>query len=148
MVRSTSARGRRPRCGTLPAGKDLDRARETLGHLDEAGVHGPAIEAHRRTLQAGIAALEGRRGEAVIAYREATSMWRDLGLRFDLALCLLDLVTHAATSDRDRAPAADEARSILQDLGAQPFLDRLDAATGGEAPNVADPIEVGTAERA
>ena len=130
------------------ATRNLDRARETLGRLDAAGVHGPAIEAQRRTLQAGIAALEGRRGDSVLAYREAASMWRDLGLRFDLALCQLDLVTHTASTDRDRGPAADEARAILEELRAQPFLDRLDAATGSPALVVAAPAEVAAAERA
>ena len=74
-------------------------------------------------------------------------MWRDLGLRFDLALCQLEFVTHAASTDRDRAQAADEARAIFEELRAQPFLDRLDAATGSPAPLAAGPVEVATAER-
>ena len=126
--------------------RNLDRARETLARLDAAGVHGPALEAQRRTLQAGIAALEGRRGDAVLAYREAASMWRDLGLRFDLALCQLELVTHAASTDRDRAPAADEARTILEELRAQPYLDRLDRVADAAAPVNTEAIEV-AAER-
>jgi class 3 adenylate cyclase/tetratricopeptide (TPR) repeat protein len=105
---------------------DLDRVRTTLNRLDASGLHGPAIEAHRRTLQAGIAALEGRRGEAMHAYRDAANQWRSLGLRFDLGLTLLEMATHATASVRERQPAAEEARQIFVGLGAAPFVERID----------------------
>lgn len=122
------------------AARNVEQAQATLARLDAAGLHGPAIEAQRRTMQAGIAAVGGRRGDAALAFRDAAGMWRDLGLRFDLAICQLDLVTHAATTDRERAPAAEEARTIFTELGAVPFLARLDAVTSaGPAHTASEP---------
>ena len=61
-------------------------------HSNGRGVHGPAIEASRRTMRAAIAGMEGRTSEAGAGFREAARQWRDLGLLFDLALCHLDLL--------------------------------------------------------
>jgi class 3 adenylate cyclase/tetratricopeptide (TPR) repeat protein len=102
----------------------LDRAIHTL---EQTGIHGPAIEAGRRTMRAAHAGFEGRASEAGAAFRDASRQWRDLGLQFDLALCHLDLLaTLGATGPAARA-VADEARMILLELQAEPFLRRLEA---------------------
>ena len=107
---------------------DADAARADLAALDASGVHGPAVEADRRTIRAGIAALEGRPADALPLYREALRAWRELGLAWDEALCGLDMATLLDPADSEVRTAADAAREILVRLGAAPFIARLDAA--------------------
>ena len=94
--------------------------------LERAGVHGPAIEASRRTIRATIAGMEGRASEAGAGFREAARQWRDLGLQFDLALCHLDLLATIGSGASGARAAADEARLILMELQAEPFLKLLE----------------------
>ena len=44
---------------------DAAGAADDLAALDGSGVHGPAVDADRKTIRAGIAALEGRPAEAI-----------------------------------------------------------------------------------
>ena len=60
--------------------EDAAGAADSLAALDGSGFHGPAIEADRKTIRAGIAALEGRAVDALALYREALRAWRDLGV--------------------------------------------------------------------
>ncbi len=108
-------------------------ARDDLAQLDALGVHGPANEADRRTIRAGIAALDGRPAEALPLYREALRAWRDLGLAWDEALCGIDMATLLDPADPEVRSAADSAREIFVRLGAKPFLARLDAAIERQA---------------
>jgi len=78
---------------------------------------------------AGIAALEGRRGDAVAGYREALRGWKQLGCAFDEALTALDLATLLAPTEREMPEASaviEGAREALSRMGGQPFLRRLD----------------------
>ena len=59
---------------------DLDGVRSADAALERTGVHGPAIEASRRTIRATIAGMEGRPSEAGAGFRDAARQWRDLGL--------------------------------------------------------------------
>jgi class 3 adenylate cyclase/predicted ATPase len=103
-------------------------AGDDLAALDGSGVHGAAVEADRRTIRAGLAALEGRPADALAHYREALRAWRDLGLAWDEALCGLDMATLLDPSDPEVRAAAEAARAILVRLEAAPFIARLDAA--------------------
>jgi tetratricopeptide (TPR) repeat protein len=107
---------------------DAPAARADLAALDATGARGPAIEADRTTIRAGIAALEGRPSDALPAYREALRAWRDLGLRWDEAQCAIDMATLLDPADPDVRAAAEAAREILVRLKAAPFIARLDAA--------------------
>jgi hypothetical protein len=91
------------------------------------------MAAMRRTSEAGLAALEGRVEAATEAYREAIEAWRALDCTLDLALCELDLVLLLG-SDHPDATAGKEARDIFTELGAKPFLERLNRAAGFEQP--------------
>jgi len=108
--------------------RDADAARADLAEFDASGVHGPALEADRTTIRAGIAALEERTADALALYREALRAWRDLGLPWDEALCALDMAVLLDPSAPEVQAAADSAREILSRLGAKPFLERLEAA--------------------
>jgi len=95
------------------------------------GFRGQWMAAMRRTTEAGLAALEGRVDEAAETYREAIEAWRALDCTLDLALCELDLVLLLGPDHPD-ATAGKEARDIFTELGATPFLERLNRAAGLE----------------
>ena len=69
--------------------------------------------------------------EAAEAYRGAIEAWRALKCTLDLALCELDLVLLFGPDHPD-ATGAKEARDIFTQLGAKPFLERLNRAAGAE----------------
>jgi class 3 adenylate cyclase len=108
---------------------DAAAAAETLTGLDQSVMRGDAVGLDRTTLRAGIAALEGRRGDAIAGYREALRGWAALGTAFDEALAAIDLATLLAPTEREMPEASaaiDAARETLARLRGQPFLDRLD----------------------
>ena len=127
---------------------DVAAARGDLDTLEASGFHGPAMEADRRTIQAGVAALEGRSDEALVLYRDALRAWRELGLAWDEALCGLDMALLLDPSEPEVQAAAEAAREILVRLEAVPFIARLDAAmtsstieAGLAAPSTASSVE-------
>jgi hypothetical protein len=102
--------------------------------LDASVVRGQAIDLDRATLRAGIAALEGRRADAIAGYRDALRGWRQLGLGFDEAMAGLDMAILLAPTEREMAEASaavEAACETLARLGARPFLERLEAARAG-----------------
>ena len=107
---------------------DHQTAAEQLAEIDAGGFRAPAVEARRTTIQAGLAAVGGRLGEALGLYREALRRWRDLGLVLDEALCGIDMATLLDPGEPEVAAAIDSTREILTRLRARPLLDRLDAA--------------------
>ena len=84
---------------------------------------------HGGTCGAGLAALAGRKEEAVAGYRDALARWRDAGVHFLQALSALTFLHLVGPDDPDAREAAAEARAIFERLRAQPFLDRLDLVT-------------------
>ena len=89
-------------------------------------MHGRVVDASRQTIEAGIAALEGRTAEAVSLYAEAARQLRDLGLPLLVALGDLDLLATLGPGAA-RVAAEQEARDIVAKLGATALLPRLDA---------------------
>jgi len=107
-----------------------DDAKKAADELAAIGVHGRAINASLRTIEAGLAAITGDPQEASAAYRDAIRQWRDLGTAFDLALCELDFVKFVGGENPDAKAAAEEAEGIFRRLGAPAFLHRLNDAVG------------------
>jgi hypothetical protein len=99
---------------------------------------GRAAAAIRREGQAALAALQGRRGEALAAFVDAIRRWRELALEFEAAVCGLSLVTMLGPSDPEVRAIAADAGAVFERLGAQPFVTLLEAAMRS-APAVADP---------
>jgi hypothetical protein len=97
-------------------------------------MHGRVVDASRQTIEAGIAALEGRTAEAVSLYAEAARQLRDLGLPLLVALGDLDLLATLGPGAA-RAAAEEEARDIVAKLGAIALLPRLDALAAGPSPS-------------
>jgi class 3 adenylate cyclase/tetratricopeptide (TPR) repeat protein len=106
---------------------DIDSVRRDLIAIDATGFHGPVVEARRATMQAGIAALEGRSREAVSLYRDASEAWRRLRVTWEEALTGLDMATVLDPSIPDVSAVAESTRAIFERLGATPYLERLDA---------------------
>jgi predicted ATPase len=112
------------------------RALEVVG----AGVGGKADHT-LQAVRAGIAALEGNRDEAIALYRAAFAGFRSYGVKFELALTILDMATFLGSDDPSVKPLVDESRQILTDLGANPLLDRLAALeTRPKALRAADQV--------
>ena len=107
---------------------DRDGAVTALMGLEQTHVHGPWVTNSRKTLRAGIAALEGRRDEAVSIYQEAAAGWRALEAHFDFAMSQLDFATLNGPDETAALAAAEEAREIFTRLEAKPFLERLKPA--------------------
>ena len=107
---------------------DAIGARDDLAAIDRSGIHGPAIEADRLTVRAGLAAVNGHSAEAIQLYRQALRAWRYLGLAWVEALCGIDMALLLDPAEPEVRAAADASREILNRLGAKPFLARLDAA--------------------
>jgi class 3 adenylate cyclase len=110
---------------------DAGAAREDLASLAATGAHGPLVTARRAAMQAAIDALEGRRDEALTGYRDALESYRSLGVRLDEALATIAMATALGSQDPDLAAAVEAARSILNEIDAKPFLERLDRLPGG-----------------
>ncbi len=110
---------------------DLADARAALDAGDATSVHGPFVEARRLALAAGIAALEGRTGEAIALFGRARDQMRDAQVMFELALVGLDMAVLLDPELPAVRSAIEESRQILAALGARPLLARLEAAADG-----------------
>ena len=109
---------------------DVAGARADLAALDATGVHGTVVELRRTAIRAGLVALEGQLGEAMVLYREVLRGLRDVGQRWDEALVGIDMATLLDPSDPYVRSVVESTREILVRLGAKPFVERLDAAMG------------------
>jgi hypothetical protein len=81
-----------------------------------------------------LAALDGRRADALAGFTDAVRRWRDLGFEFEAAVCALNFVTTIGGSEPEVRAAAEDARAVFERLGAQPFMKRLDAAVRSSQP--------------
>ncbi len=134
--------------------RDAAATGSLITRLEGSVFRGGAFGLDVATLKAGLAALEGRRPEAIAGYRDAFRGWRQLGCAFDEAMAVLDMVQVLAPTEREmaEAPAAIEwARETFTRIGATPFVARLEAALSGSvgasasAPASAPAAAVGTA---
>ncbi len=76
---------------------------------------------------AAVAALEGRRADALVGFRESRNLVRDMGLWFQAARHTMEAII-LLPDEPEVLAWADEARSLFEKLGAKPYLDRLDEA--------------------
>jgi hypothetical protein len=111
--------------------EDLSGAKDASRRIGASVYRGQALGLDLATIDAGIAALEGRRADAIAGYRDVLRGWRSLGLAFDEALAIVDLATVLAPSVPEMPEASgaiEAARATLVRLRAKPILDRLDSA--------------------
>lgn len=128
----------RAACAALLAG-DPASASAALERLVATGAHGRALETDRAAIHAGLAALDGRRAEAIAGYRTALTGWRDLGPPWDESVTALMFVTLIGADDPDAHAAGLAAQVILRRLGAVRVLAMLDPLldTAADAAQVA-----------
>ena len=106
---------------------DSAAARDALDRLAKTMFRGQALALDHASIEAGIAAVEGRTAEALALYRETLRGWRTLGCAWDEALTVVDMVNFLGADEPDVRTAADWARATLTRLGARPYLERLQA---------------------
>jgi class 3 adenylate cyclase/tetratricopeptide (TPR) repeat protein len=111
--------------------RDAPTIRTILDHMREGAHHGPVVDCLTVGGNAAIAALEGRAAEALTLYQRARAVRRELGLRFEEALLGVDMATVLDTTLPEVAEAIEQSRTVLAELGAKPFLARLETAARG-----------------
>ncbi len=116
----------------LRAGDPASAAADLAG-LEDTGARGPAIDARRLAIQAGLAALDGRVADALALYRDAIRGFRDSGLPLDEALTAIEMATLLDPAEPEVRAAVDAGREILERLGARPLLEQLEAAVVASA---------------
>jgi tetratricopeptide (TPR) repeat protein len=106
---------------------DLEAARESSREADAESYEGLYIDAERALARAGVAALEGRRDDAVAGFRESVELSRRHGSLFDMAMtqlsALILLPDEPAWSDW-----VAEVRERFETVKSPPLLARLDEA--------------------
>ena len=112
-------------------------AREAMEILGRTMWRGEALALDTASIEAGVAALGGRTTDALALYRDTLRGWRGLKLAWDEALTVVDMATFLGPDEPEVLAAAEWARPTLARLGAQPYLERLDAALAGSASSVA-----------
>ena len=120
---------------------DVARAREAADRLDAHPGASATASAARIGAHAGIAAIDGRRDEAIDGFRDVLARYRLTGQDFELACAALDYVLLIGTTEPSVQAAAAEARAIFERIGARPYLELLDTAldrlaTVAERPGV------------
>ena len=113
---------------------DVPRAREEIAALDSTMMRGEALALDKKTVQASIAAIEGRPAEAMALYREILAGWRRLGLAWDEALTAIDMANFVGPSEPEVHAAAEWALAALRHLGAKPYIERLEDAMKASSP--------------
>lgn len=94
----------------------------------EIAPSGRVTTADRLVMEAGIAALEGRRQDARRQYAEAQRTYRDLGAVLSLLLTDVDMVVTGSLEADERDAVAHEARTLAERLGTPPLMARLERA--------------------
>jgi len=111
--------------------RDAIRARAVAERLDaDPDAHSTVSRVNRAAAWAGIAALEGRRDEAIAGYRDALKRYREIGYDFQVARVALDMLILLGPDLPEAGAIADEARAVFERVGARAYLERLDAAIG------------------
>jgi hypothetical protein len=110
--------------------RDLARTKEINATYTETGAYGPVAEARTATLNASIAAMEGRPAEAMTLFKDGLRGWRATHTVWDEALTGITAAELLDPSDPQVAEIVASTRAILERLRAKPYLERLDTAVG------------------
>ena len=113
-------------------------AREILAEIRSAGRRGAVLDLAVAALEAGLAALEGRRDQAISGYAATRAAMVGLGLEFAQAMLELDACRFLGPGTTEGAAAAETARTLFTKVDAAPLLGHLErqvarAASGEEA---------------
>ncbi len=130
---ATFSAGNSPFCFTMAARAalltgDAVAAAADLEAVDALAMHSQWIKSRSTSIRAGLAALDGRPGDARALYADAIRSFRDIGVLFEEALTVIEMATLLDPASAEVRVAADAARETLVRLGARAFLERLDTA--------------------
>ena len=116
---------------------DAQKAQAALDLHIATGVHGRLARLDEKAIHAGVSALNANRDAALAEFRETLTGYRDLGVDWRVAIAGLVMAAVLDVEQPEVRAAAESAREILSRLGAQPFLDHLNAVLAGRARAVA-----------
>jgi class 3 adenylate cyclase/tetratricopeptide (TPR) repeat protein len=127
-----------PEIGVLPRAAraaawlgDVGAVREARQLMDPFPGSLPAV--WRLEIDGAIAALEGRRGDAISLFLDAFRKMRDLGLEYERAVAAVFIAKLLGAATPELREAIDEAEATLRRLGAAPMLERLAEARAAGA---------------
>jgi class 3 adenylate cyclase/predicted ATPase len=128
-----------PRAGRAAVlGGDPVLARRAIELLAGVAPRGRAISADRTAIAAGAAGLDGDRGAALAGYREAWTVFDELGLPWDRALMSIEAASVVGADDPEVAAWVEEGRGILARLGAARMGERLEEVVARASASPAD----------
>jgi tetratricopeptide (TPR) repeat protein len=106
--------------------RDATLAQRLITEYEALHVFGRFPSAWRGTFAAGMAALEGRRDEALTLFADALTKWPAANVFFEGALIGIDMLMTLGADEPAARAAAEASRSTLAELGAKPFVDLID----------------------
>jgi len=124
---------------------DVERVERLLGEVGALppGQTTPSLRAHTARFEARLAARRGEHERVEPSFEAATSVFRELGMPFAVAVTQLEHAEWLSGGGRS-ADAVDllaEARATFERLKARPWLERVDAsASAGGVPAGAQPL--------
>ena len=111
----------------------LAQTRHIAARIVEQPLTGAWGQAWRLHATAAVAALEGRIAEALAGFRDGRARLLRLEQAFEVATWVVDAAVLLPAEPEVRAWAA-EARPLLEELRAKPYLDKLDEALASAPP--------------
>jgi hypothetical protein len=119
----------------------LDDAEDLLVRIEalRTGELAPFLVAHRSRFRARLAAARGIADGVEQGFKAAAGLFREYGIRFWLAVTLLEYAEWLAGGERDEEAGTlvEEAREIFERLKAEPWLERCDGVAQPVATIVA-----------
>jgi hypothetical protein len=107
---------------------DLAALRRAAAGLEGTRVRGIELDAARLAIRAAIDALEGRRAESLVGYREALARLAGHGLRLTQVLVGIGVAATLGDGTPDTAIMVNAVRAVVTELRALALADRLDEA--------------------
>jgi class 3 adenylate cyclase/tetratricopeptide (TPR) repeat protein len=124
-------------------GDEPERARDLLASDLERPATLPNDRAFRSATRAGLAALEGRTGEAVHGYREALRELDGIQARFEAGIISLAMLRSLGPENPDARQAGEDALRTFEHMGAEPMIRQVREALGQPAPAAGSGEQVG-----
>ena len=112
---------------------DVPTAERLTAEIAKEWAHGPCAHARLTGLTAGLAAMAGRRDDAISGYATAIATLRELGLEVDAVLSILDMVRTLGATEPAVIPWLDEARASIERIRMPGLNGLLEIASGGAA---------------
>ena len=110
---------------------DATEAERLIAEYAATWVHGRAAHAKHAGLAAGLAALDGRRDDAVAGFAPVIATFREMGLELEAVLTSLTMARTVGATDPAVVPFLDEARATIERLRMPGLNGLVEAAMAG-----------------